>query len=178
MTGMTVVIDNYFKNCKTTTGSIKKIYLLPYVKYSRALVKTSGMSLIEFPNSIIYVFEVRGNYTQSSKIENGAISFDHNVSIQLFKVYDEIDIHDFLKVDFRVIVETENDQLIMFGVRNGLTAKTSNSSGASENEFNGFSLDFTGQEEKAGVLISSLADLGLEVYDPLIFLNYDLNFDI
>lgn len=175
---MSVVIDNYDKKCKVTQGKIKKAYVMPYVKYSRTQVKDSGMSLTAFPmNVIIYKFEVEGSYNQNSNEEEGSFFFDQTVEMQLSQVYDVLDIHSFLKVDYRIIIETNNNQLIMFGVRNGLTAKTTNKTGNTKKEFNGFALNFTGKEEKSGLLISSLDDFGFIVYDPDAFFNYDLNID-
>ena len=175
---MTVAIDNYDRKCKVTQGKIKRAYLIPYVKYSRSQIKDFEMSLTAFPtNVIVYKYEVEGNYNQNSNEEEGSYFFDQNVSMQLSEVYDVLDIHSFLKIDYRVIVETYNNQLIMFGVRNGLTAKTTNQTGTSKNEFNGFTLNFTGKEEKSGLLISSLDAFGFIVFDPDAFFNYDLNID-
>ena len=176
---MSVILENYDRKCKVTQGKIKRVYLMPFLTYSRALIKDFQMSLTEYPaGQLIYQFEVDGSYTQSSNSDQGAIFFDQTVIIKLSEVYDTLDIHDLLNTDYRIIVETYNDQLIMFGVRNGLTAKTTNSSGSSKNEFNGFDVTFTGKEEKSALLISSLEDFGFIVYDPDGFLNYDLNFDL
>ena len=177
---MSVVLDNYDKKCKVTQGRVKRAYLLPYVKYGRALIKSSEMSLIEFPYSTVYQFDAEGSYEQSSNVEQGSFFFDQNITLRLSEVYNLIDIHDFLKVDYRVIVETYNHQLIIFGVRNGLTARTTNTSGQEKNEFNGFTLNFTGQEEKSGLLISSLEDLGFIIFDPVSngFFQYTLDFTL
>lgn len=150
---------------------------MPYVKYKRSQIKDFQMSLVEFPATTVFKFDVEGNYDQSSNIEQGSFFFDQTVTLQLSEVYGVLDIHDFLKVDYRIIVETYNDQLIIFGVRNGLTARATNSTGTSKNEFNGFTLNFTGREEKSGLLISSLEDLGFEIFDPinLGFFQYDLS---
>lgn len=177
---MGVVLDNYSKKCKVTQGGVKRAFLFPYVKYSRALIKSDQMSLIEFPDSTVYQFDVKGSYDQSSNIEQGSFFFDQNISLRLSEVYDNIDIHDFLKIDYRVIVETYNNQLIIFGVRNGLTVRTTNTTGNEKNEFNGFTLNFTGQEEKSGLLISSLEDLGFTIFDDDDggFFDYVLDLDL
>ena len=136
---MNLFFDNYTRKCKTTIGGVKKMYLLPYVKYSRSQIKDSGMSLTEFPDSYIYEFNCIGTYNQNSEDEGGSFFFSQSVNIRLSEVYNVLNIHDFLKIDFRVIVKTNNDDLIMFGVYNGLEGSTTNASGSDKGEFNGCS---------------------------------------
>lgn len=175
---MGLTFDNYNSKCKVTHGGIKRIYLMPFVKYNRTLINDSEMSLTKFPASYIYKFECVGSYNQQNEVEEGSYYFYQNISINLSEVYNEINIHNFLKTDFRVIVETNNNDLIMFGVYNGLSCKVTNTSGTNRNEFNGFSLDFTGKEEKAGLIIDSLDNLGLYEFDKEEVFNYDFNFNI
>jgi len=175
---MAVVIEPYSKKCKTTLGKIKHAYIFEFVKYNRSQIKSSGMSLTAFPETLIYKFDVEGDFTQNSSDDQGSYFFDQTVNLKLSEVYDILDVHNFLKTDWRIIVETYNNELLIFGVRNGMTAKVSNQSGASKSDFNGFSLAFTGKEEKTALLISSFEDLGfIEIIEGQ-FLNYDLNFDI
>ena len=173
-----IYLDNYNKKCKVTQGGIKKFYLFPFVKYNRFQVQNEGMNLTAFPNSYIYEFDCNGNYNQTNDIEGGGYFFTQTINIQLSEVYNILDVHLFLEKDFRIIVETNNNDLIMFGVYNGLTCKVSNSSGQSKNEFNGFNLDFSGKEEKTGLLISDLDGLGLYKFNKEEIFNYDFNFNI
>lgn len=178
---MSVVLDNYGRKCKVTQGKIKRAYLFPYVKYSRSQIKDFEMSLTAFPSGVtVYQFDVEGNYNQNSNEEQGSYFFDQTVSIQLSEVYDVLDIHKFLKVDYRIIVETYNNQLIMFGARNGMNARATNQTGTSKSEFNGFTLNFTGKEEKSGLLISSLEDFGFRIFGPTNngFFEYTFNFNL
>jgi len=170
---------NYPKQCKETIGGVKRVYLLPYIEYAETLIKSEGMNLTVFPESTIYKFECTGNYTQSSTLQSGNVQFSHQVNIQLSKVYNFLDIHTFIRNDFRVIVETNNGDLIMFGTNNGLVCTLSNASGNSKGEFNGFNCTFDGIEEKTGLLINDLDDF-FEVNpdDEGIYFNYTLNFDI
>lgn len=137
------------------------MYIFPYVKYERSYIEDSGMVLTKFPQSYIYEFDCVGNYTQTSNVEEGSIFFEQSLNVQLSEVYNVLDIHLFLNKDFRAIAETNNGDLIMFGVYNGLECKVSNNSGSSKTEFNGFALDFTGKEEKTGLLIDDLGTIDL-----------------
>ena len=169
--------DNYGKKCKVTQGKVKTAYIFQFLKYSRAQIRDFEMKLTAFPTTIIYSFDVEGSFTQSSSFEDGNFFFEHSLNLRLSEVYDVLDIHTFLKVDYRVIVETYNNQLLIFGVRNGLTAKVTNQSGSGKGEFNGFELNFTGKEEKSALLVSSLEDFFFIVFDNDGYFNYDLNID-
>jgi len=170
---------NYLKKCKTTQGGVKEFYLFQYEKYNRSEINDDKMALTKFPEGDVYKFECNGTYNQQSSVEGGAFFFDQTVSIQLSEVYDvlDLDIYEFLCKRWRVILKTNNDQLLMFGVYNGMECKASNASGGSKAEFNGFSLDFTGKELKTALTISSLDDFNFIIKTQNI-LNAFLNFKI
>lgn len=175
---MAVFLEAYDKKCKTTLGGIKRAYLFPFEKYTRGQIKSFEMALTAFPpNVFIYPYEVTGNFTQTSNIEEGAFYFDHTVTLKFSEVYNVFDIHKFLKVDVRIIVETYNNQYLLFGVRNGLTGKVTNSSGTNLNDYNGFEVTFTGKEEKSALLVNTLEEFFFIVYDNDGYFNYDLNID-
>lgn len=172
------MIDNYTKKCKSTVGGLKKIYLIPFVEYTRSQIKTLEMNLTEFPSSYIYEFDCVGNYTQSSSIDGGAVYFEQNISLQLNEVYSILDINEFVGSEFRVIVETNNNDLLMFGAYNGLECEASNNSGTDKAEFNGFSLEFKGKEVKAALLIDDLDLFNLYKFNKEEVLNSNFNFNI
>jgi hypothetical protein len=173
-----VFIDNYTKKCKTTLGGIKKLYLFPFVKYSRAQIKVSGMNLTEFPDTFIYEFDAIGSYSQNSEVENGDVFYNQSCTINLSEVYDVLNIQDLLVQDYRAIFLTNNNQYLISGTRNGLTGTTNNTSGTTKSEFNGFTLDFTGKEENPLLLIDDLESLGFFTFNKEEVFNYDFNFDI
>lgn len=160
---MDLILETYKKKCKTTLGGIRNFYLAPFVKYNRSQIKTSGMFLTQFPRTNLFRFDSIGSYNQSSEEEEGATFFNQSINIQLSEVYNVLDAHIFLNRDFRVVVETNNNEFLMFGVFNGLGCKISNSSGSNKNEFNGFNFDFTGLEEKTALKINNLTELGFTI---------------
>ena len=168
-----VSIIKYSLKCKDTLGGLKKIYLFPFVKYNRFQIEVQYMNLITFPNTGITPFECIGSYTQSSDYEGGEAFFNQSISIQLNKVYGILDVQTLLKSDYRIILQTNNDDLLIAGTRNGLKATTNNNSGTSKSEFNGFKLDFTGKEENPLLLISNLQDVGFFINEN--GFNYLLN---
>lgn len=172
-----IYLDNYTKKCKSTLGGIKRAYLMEYVFYNETLIKSDGMSLTQFPETLVYEFDCTGDYSQDSSFENGNVSFNQIVNLNLSKVYNVLDAHIFTDKDFRVIVETNNDDLILFGTNNGLVGSMTNSTGTEKSEFNGFNVTFTGLEEKTGLLIDELTDF-FTIYDDENGFNYDFNFNL
>jgi len=170
-------LAEYTKKCKNTLGGLKKAYLMEYVFYDETLIKSQAMTLTRFPQTIIYPFDCIGTYTQDTQFEAGNVSFNQVVNLNLSKVYDVLDAHIFIEKDFRIIAETNNEQLIIFGVNNGLVGSMTNASGTEKAEYNGFNLTFTGLEEKAGLLINELTDFFTVVGDVYGF-NYNFNFNI
>lgn len=173
-----IVVSGYNRKCKSTQGGIVKAYLMPFVPYGRLSLIDRGMNLISHPQQTIYPFEVQGSYQTNTTLEAGAWSVNQQVTLELPVGYDlaEFDIHSFLKQEYKVIVETNNKQTIMFGTRNGLDAQISNGSGSDKQGFNGFSMNFTGMEEKFGLFIANLDDFFTQA--PTNLLNADLNFTI
>ena len=169
--------NNYSRKCKDTQGGIVKAYLTPYVEYDESIIKSVGMQLTAFPATVVYEFECRGNYTQTSEFDKGNVSWNQSVNLQLSKAYDVLDINAFLRNDWRVIALTNNQQLIIFGVDNGLVCTSNNNSGNEKAEFNGFDLTFTGKEEKTGLLVGELSDF-FPIFNDGDLFSYDLNFDI
>lgn len=169
--------NNYAKQCKGTQGGIKKSYLMRYAEYSEAVIKSVEMRLTAFPATYVYEFECEGDYTQTSESDKGLISWSQSVNIQLPKAYNTLDINAMLRDDWRVICLTNNNDLIIFGVNNGMVCTSNNNSGSSKQEFNGFGLTFTGTEEKTALLVDELSDFFLIFNSGSVF-DYDLNFDI
>lgn len=173
-----VNIGSYNKTCKTTLGGIKEIYIAPYVKYTKSQIASFEMQLTTYPASDFYLYDVNGSYTQDSSFEGGAYFNNQSVDFQIARAYENFNVLPFLKQDYRAIVKTNNDQLIMFGVYNGMAATINNNSGSGKQEFNGFSVSLKGKEIETGLLIADLSDLGITVIDDFGFLNFDLNFGL
>ena len=172
-----VSITSYTQKCKTTLGGIKKIYLFPFVKYTRSQIVVNGMELVSFPETYIYEFDVIGSYNQTSDIEGGDIFFNQSCNINLNVVYDLLDIRNLLLRDYRIIVETNNGDKLLLGTYNGLRATANNTSGSSKSEFNGFKVDFIGKEDVYLLRIDNLTNTGFIINSDN-NLNAFLNFNI
>lgn len=154
-------LDTYARKCKDTTGDIKRVYLAKFVDYDETQIILTADTLTTFPSTVVYQFDVEGSYTQST--EEGA--WKHEVNINLNTLYDELNTSSFTNQKFRLIAQTNNDTYLIFGLFNGLDCSLTNGSGEEKSAFNGFSLSFTGLEEKAASLV--------DIEDFTIYVNYE-----
>ena len=51
------------RQCRNSLGGISKLWLFPFVKYSRSQIITNNNILVTFPNTDIYRFDFNGNPT-------------------------------------------------------------------------------------------------------------------
>ena len=165
----------YARTCKDTIGHTKRVYLAKFVDYDESQILTNNGVIITFPETLIYQFDVEGNYNQSTDNEGGSISWKQDIQINLNKVYNVLDPTTFTNQKFRLIAESNNGYYLMFGLFNGLDCSLSNSSGDSKDTFNGFGLTFDGLEEEAAML-TDINDY--DIFNELYYLNNELNFNV
>lgn len=170
-------ISGYERKCKNSLGGLKKVYLFPYVKYSRSQVVLNGNVLVTYPDTTIYEFEVETNpsVSQSQSEDNGCKYFDISFNLDLPNTLG----YDFEKVlnkDYNIIVEDRNGNLRFLGNRNGLECTSLNyDTGSSKNSFNGLKLSFDGKEEDEAWFINSLEDAGFSIFGEDDFLLQENN---
>ena len=165
------------KECKTTQGGLKRIFIAKYTKHKRSQISVSDMNLNSIPETTFYEIDEKGSYTQSISDQNGAVFFNQNISVQIKKVYGKFNISNLLKSEYRVIVLTENNQYLIFGLYNGLKIKLNNNSGGTKQDFNGFDMAFDGLEEDFAYLITDLAAAGITIIGTDGDFNNDFNND-
>ena len=146
-------MNNYSLKCKDTIGSIKRAYLAKFVSYDESKITAYNGTVTIFPVTIIYQFDCLGNYNQNTNIEGGDVSWTQEINLNLTKVYNELNPKIFLNSKFRLIAETNNGHVLIFGLWNGLNCSLTNSSGSEKADFNGFNLKLTGLEDEAANLI-------------------------
>lgn len=174
---MSVQLFSIPKQCKYTLGGVKRVFIAKYVKYNRSGISVSDMLLNSIPDTTFYEIDEKGNYSQTQSDQNGAIYFTQNVSVQVKKAYDRFNISNLLKAEYRVIVLTENNQYLIFGLYNGLKIKLGNNSGANKTDFNGFDIAFDGLEESFAYLITDLEAAGITIVGTEGDFNNDFNND-
>lgn len=168
------------RSCKNTLGGVKKAYMANFELHPRSLISVDGMELLSIPETNFYEIDGDGSYTQNQAVQNGAFYFNQSISLKLPRVYGNYDISKFYGNEFRLVVLTENNQYLLFGLYNGLNFTTSNTTGINKEEFNGFDVTFEGLEESQAYLVNNLVTTGIIIITPdeETALNYTLNTDI
>lgn len=174
---MVSLTKNYFINCKSNLGGVRKLYLFPFVKYSRSLVTVVGNLLVSYPTTLIYEFEFVGNpNVDISQDENdGGKFYNNNITFDLVGLSYAVEIQKLAKKDYIIIFEDENGNKRILGLRNGLVLDSlTSSTGGAKSDLSGFNLSFKGQEEQEPYFINNLANTGfvLDNEPPLIIENY------
>ena len=145
--------------CKDLQGGICKLWLLPFIKYSRSEIKVLNNNLVLFPDSDYYLFEVFGEVSINQTMQENEGGKFYNFSFDL-KLDDYFNIANFLHQDFRVVALDRNGKTRMFGLYNGIKCESiSFNTGSNKTDFNGFVLKFEGQEIKEAPFLESINDL-------------------
>jgi len=153
--------------CKDGIGGLAKVYLFPYVKYSRSQIILNSNILVTYPDTTIYEYELNNNpsLTQSQSEENGSKFFDLSISLEL-ENENPNDFNKILKKDYNVIVKDRNGNYRFLGNRNGLECDGIDfTTGSGKSDFSGVKLDFKGKEEKEAWFINDLGDAGFSIFD-------------
>jgi hypothetical protein len=152
------IVSGYGRKCKDGLGGIKKIWLMPYVKYSRSQIITDDVNLLSFPESIIYEFVSIANPTFSETVEFSDGGDFYNQTISLTFAKKDAKKLRYLKCgEYRIIIQDNNNVYHIFGLYTGLQVTGLNyTTGGSKPELNGIRLDFTAKEEKGSFFLENL----------------------
>lgn len=147
---------------KNSISGIKRVYLMPYVKYSKTQFIGSDELIISFPVSTLYKFDLVIGSTFSEEVntvENGQY-IDQKLDITLQKVdYDmNYQFNRIINRSFRAIVEDNNGNLRMVGLYNGLDPNGSVKNGTNKEDFSGYNISFEGKERKLAPFIDNIND--------------------
>ena len=81
MEGITRNIDRPIKDLM---GGVSRMYIFPYVKYTRSQITLDDQSSIGFPGSDIYeVYSSNTDFTQQTEVEGGAVSLKQRLPIDI-----------------------------------------------------------------------------------------------
>ena len=161
------------KQAKCTKGALKRVYIAKYVKHLRSEIVVDDMELVTIPETDFYEIDMEGDYTQSQNTQNGADYFDQNIRVQVNEFYNKLNASVLNKTEFRVLVETNNNMYLMFGLYNGMRSRLSNNSGGSKQDFNGLELAFQGKEIEMAYYVANPAVSGINIIET----NGDFNND-
>ncbi|MBV1952573.1 MAG: hypothetical protein KUG64_10330 [Cycloclasticus sp.] len=159
------ITTHILRGCKNLQGGVNKLYLFPYVKYSRSQITVVGQELTNFPSTIIYDWDsIVTNYSENTSIEGGGIAWGQNFTIQIPKTIVSSEVFKLVKKDYRAIYIDRIGNIRILGLYNGLEAQINNETGQNKPDFNGYKVTFTGKEDNQAYFIKDLGAAGFDIY--------------
>lgn len=163
------ITTGYNRGCKDRVSGIKKVYIFSYVKYNRSQLVRTGLTLDEFPATVVYQFEpLRGvSCEQKMNEDEGSKYYDQTITLKFSGHQSTYKLQQLIKKDVRIIFEDNNGLLRMLGAYNGLYCDSINSDvGSSKNSFSGLEFSFVGQEREEALFLDELLipEIGLLSY--------------
>tara|TARA_R110000823_G_scaffold167851_1_gene299848 strand:+ start:1408 stop:2682 length:1275 start_codon:yes stop_codon:yes gene_type:complete len=155
--------------CKTHQGGIDKVYLFPFVKYSRSQIEINGVFLNEFPVTEVFDFDVVNEaYTESSNNDSGGVFYSQNLSFDIPVTTPKSEAYKLVKKDYRAIILDRLGNYRILGLYNGLEASLTNSTGSNKKSLNGYKVTLKGKEENQAHFLTNFSK-GFDIFDPKSF---------
>ena len=169
MSSICSINTGVIRTCKTYQGGIDKVYLFPFVKYSRSQIETDGVYLNEFPATEVFDFDVvNESYTESSNNDSGGVYYSQNLSFDIPVTTSQSEAYKLVKKDYRAIILDRVGNYRILGLYNGLEATLTNSTGSNKNSLNGYKITLKGKEENQAYFLTDFST-GFDIFDPKTF---------
>lgn len=159
---------------KNVLGSINKVYLFGYVKYSRSQITVLDQTLTVFPATTIYsTHSIGTSFNENTETEGGDVFYNQSFSVEFPMTAVTSEVYKFAKVQWRAIYVDYLSNIRILGLYNGLDATVSNEPGSDKSSFNGYKVAFTGKESNQAYFIDDLSAIFTHYVEPpnKIFMN-------
>lgn len=158
-----VLTKGRIEPCRNAIGGVKNVYFFPYVKYLPSQIKIKSQTLVEFPTSNLFKYEVQnGQFEQTILNDENGVSFSQTLSFTMFKqdVLTTKQLNILTNIDFRYVAEFYDGSFRVGGLFNGSKIESLTlSSGGSKSDLNGYNITITGNEEIQAPYLNSLESL-------------------
>jgi len=166
--------------CKDLIGGVQKVYLFPYVKYSRTQITIIGQEVTSFPTTTAFeVYSSSTNFSESTEIEGGDVLWNQSFTIEVPKTAFTNQLYRLVKQDYRAIFVDRIGNARILGLYNGLEASVTNETGTDKASFNGYKVSFTGKEARQALWMRGWVDTGgggIDVSPQNLYLFQDGNY--
>ena len=159
---MSDITTGISRRCLDNIGGVKKFYLMPYTDISFTV---SDNVITSFPNSIIYEFVFNGDvgYTNPQGENEGGKYYDENITLKFAKIGVDTQLRNLENIDFRAIILDNNGKFRLLGAYNGLQVENiTTETGTTKDSFNGWTIQFTGQEERESLYLTDLTGFTIQ----------------
>ena len=162
------ITTGFARRCKVGLGGINKFYLLPFVDYTSSEFVVNDNLITTFPNSVIYEFVFTGSlgFNNPQQENEGGNYYDESISPKFAKIGVDLELRELRKRDYRAIILDNNGNYRMLGAFNGLRCDSIKAeTGTNKDSFNGWTLEFTGQEERESLYLTDLTGFTIQGVD-------------
>ena len=157
--------------CNDNIGGVTKLYLFTYVDYRRYQIEVDGNTLVSYPATTIYEYELRadGNVlNEDLQTDEEGISYDQSVSGVLKQIgINYFNTSNLLNKKVGCIIKDRLGNLKIIGLYNGCRVPSVNfTTGGSRSDFNGANISISARETKQAFYIDDLASAGFTFPSP------------
>lgn len=155
--------------CNNNIGGLKNIYLFDYVDYKRYLITTSLNTLVSYPATTVYKYELLADGNSVSvdlQEDEEGISYNQNLSIVLKGLRaDAQQITSLINKRLGCIIENRLGQFQIMGLINGCRVNSIKAqTGGARTDFSGYNLDLEAKEKNSLYYIDDLASAGFSIF--------------
>tara|TARA_R110001632_G_scaffold48583_1_gene122401 strand:+ start:654 stop:1136 length:483 start_codon:yes stop_codon:yes gene_type:complete len=149
--------------CKDLQGGIDKVYLFPYVKYSRSQIVLVNQIVTSFPASNVFDWVViNPTFNETTSIEGGDVSWSQSLSFEIPKMYSTQQPYKLVEQYYRAIYVDRLGNIRILGLYNGLDSQITQESGSDKASLNGYKITMTGKEDNQAYYLANLNDFTIQ----------------
>lgn len=160
---MNSITGNIARINKTLQGGIDKVYLFPYVKYSRSQIVLSEQTLASFPATTVYEWAgINPTFNETTEIIGGDVAFNQTLSFDIPKMYEAQEVFKLVKQYYRAIYKDRLGNIRILGLYNGCDAQITQESGSGKSSLNGYKITLTAKEDNQAYYLADLSDFTVQ----------------
>ena len=148
------------KTCSDRQGGVSKLYLFPYIKYSKSLNLVQDQEVITFPSTVVYEYEAEGiSFSESTSLKNGGVEWTQKLDFTVTEANVSSEVYKLLNKDYSAIILDRNGNYRFIGMRNGAETSVKASTGTSKSDLNGYNVSLTAKEDNQAYYVPSFDSL-------------------
>ena len=157
------------RSSKNNQGGVSKLYLFPYVKYSKSQNLTDGQEVTTFPATVAYLYEAENvSFTESTSVKNGGVEWTQKLSFTITKSDSSSEIYRLVKKDYSAVILDRNGNYRFIGMRNGSEVTINSVSGTGIGDLNGYNVSLTAREDNQAYYVPTFESL-FTIVNPVVF---------
>ena len=148
------------RSCNNRQGGIDKLYLFPYVKYSKSLNLVQGQTVVTFPATFAYLYEAENiSFSESTSVKNGGVEWSQDLSFTITESSVDSEVYKLANQDYSAVILDRNGNYRFIGMRNGGEVTVKSTSGVSKGDMNGYSISLKAKEDNQAYYIPDFETL-------------------